>query len=151
MSINSKHPQGYIQNRENIKNRQYAITIKGKSKTKQSMAADCDINNIMKTFKTTGRLPDMINSNPQYGNFANVQDFQESLETVKIAEEQFAGLNSQLRSRFDNDPAKFLDFCNQPQSSEELIKLGLIKKPDTPPKAPVPKPPKKEEKPTASK
>jgi len=35
--------------------------------------------------------------------------------------------------RFENDPAKFLEFVNDPKNDEDLIKMGLATKPSTTP------------------
>lgn len=67
----------------------------------------------------------MIKQNPQYGDFSNVEEYQTSLNIVIRANDQFNALSSELRDRFQNDPSKFLEFCDNPQNSEELVKLGL--------------------------
>lgn len=97
----------------------------GKSRTKQAFKSECDINNILKKYATTGVLPDMIKQNPQYGDFSNVEEYQTSMNIVIRANDQFNALSSELRDRFQNDPSKFLEFCDNPQNSEELVKLGL--------------------------
>lgn len=95
------------------------------SMTKQNHKAECDIHNILKRFNETGQLPDMIRENPQYGDFSNVKDYQESLEIVIKAEEQFAALPAKVRDRFNNNPAMFLEFATNPENGRELVKLGL--------------------------
>lgn len=95
------------------------------SRTDQSQAPDCDINNIMKRFEQTGQLPHMIKSNPEYGDFSEPTDYQNSLNVVMKAQEQFDALNAHIRARFDNDPQKFLEFATDSRNGEELIKMGL--------------------------
>lgn len=95
------------------------------SKTKQSFKEECDINNILARYQTTGVLPDLILENPQYGDFSEVPDYHQALNLVSKAHEQFASLDAQVRSRFDNDPAKFLDFATNPQNTHEMVKMGL--------------------------
>lgn len=96
-------------------------------RTKQSFVAECDINNILKQFKATG----MINHVKQaaalgtYVDLPEVDDFQASLNSVMRAEQAFASLPSKLRARFDNDPATFLEFFQDPKNQDEAIKLGL--------------------------
>lgn len=97
-------------------------------RTKQQFKDECDINNILRRYEKTGALPNMIKSNPVYGDFSNVADFQDSLELVRFAEEQFAGLSAKLRRRFNNDPAEFLAFCEDPENVEEMVSLGLATK-----------------------
>lgn len=108
------------------------------SKTKQSFKEESDINNIMKKFMERGVLPQMIQKDPKYGDYAQVGTYQESLNTVLKAQEQFDALPSHLRDRFLNEPAKFLEFTADKNNLEEMYKLGLAIKPEKPePKAPV--------------
>lgn len=95
--------------------------------TKQSDAKDSDINNILKKWEKTGALPDMIVREPRYGDFSNVTDYQEALHIVRHAEEQFISLDAHIRNRFDNDPAKFLEFVQDPKNEDEMENLGLLK------------------------
>lgn len=103
---------------------------KDKGKTVQSDAESCDINRIMKRYEKTGALPDMIVRNATYGDFAEVPDFQEALNIVRKAELQFNSLEASIRNRFNNNPAEFLAFVNDPSNMDEMIKMGLaVKKP----------------------
>lgn len=95
------------------------------SRTKKSFQAETDINNIMKRYEKTGQLPDLIKKNPQYGDFSNPIDYQESLNTVIKAEQQFSMLNAALRNKFNNDPVQFLEYCANPENQKEMVKLGL--------------------------
>jgi len=99
--------------------------ITGQSKTKQSFKEECDINNILKLYKKTGILPDLIKANPQYGDFSNPVDYQEALNTISHAADQFSNLSAAVRKRFDNDPRIFLEFATNPKNKEEMINLGL--------------------------
>lgn len=98
---------------------------KGDGMTKQSFTKECDINYIVARFEKTGLLPDIIKSNPQYGDFANVLDYKQGLELVMRAEEQFDALSWKVRERFHNNPAEFLEFCNDPNNGKEMVELGL--------------------------
>lgn len=117
--------------------------------TKQSFKDECDINSIVKKALRNGLLPDG-NVNPMYGDFSDVKDYQEGLNVVRRAEMQFKSLPAHIRSKFDNDPAKLLEFVADPKNTEEMIELGLaqriVPEPIEPPKgsgtqpAPAPKP-----------
>ena len=65
--------------------------------------------------------------------FSAVPDFQEALNIVNEANALFGSLSSDVRKRFDNDPAKFLEFCNDPANGDELVSLGLRERPQAPP------------------
>jgi len=97
-------------------------------RTKQSMKDECDINQIMKKFEKTGILPDMIKTNPQYGDFSEPIEYRDSLEIVRHASEQFSNLSAKVRARFNNDPEAFLDFATNPANAEEMVTLGLATK-----------------------
>lgn len=92
---------------------------------KQADKAACDINNILKRYEKTGALPDMIRSDPQWGDFSDVPSFQQALEIVDKAEEQFAALDGPIRARFGHDPAKFLEFVTNPANLKEMRDMGL--------------------------
>jgi phage internal scaffolding protein len=51
------------------------------------------------------------------------------MNAVAQANETFESLPADLRSRFENDPEKFVTFCLDKDNQEELIKLGLADKP----------------------
>jgi len=109
------------------------------SKTIQSAKDECDINIILKKYKTTGQLPDLIKSNPQYGDFSQVSDYQSAMNVIVHAQEQFSALSAHVRKRFNNDPAEFLSFAQDASNSSEMIKLGLAskKQSDAPKSAPI--------------
>lgn len=96
--------------------------------TKQSFKDDCDVNVILKRFETTGILPEATSS-PQFGDFADVDDYQSALHKVMAAEDAFMSLDAKLRLRFENDPVRFVDFVSNPANNAELIALGLVNAP----------------------
>lgn len=100
--------------------------------TQQHFKDECDINNIMKRFQTTGVLPDLIKSNPAYGDFSTVPDFLDAMNILNHAHDQFSSLSSRVRARFDNDPQQFLNFVNDPSNNAEMIELGLATKKQPP-------------------
>lgn len=113
------------------------------SMTKQSFVAECDINNILKQYKLTGMVSH-INAKAQSGAYLDLPDetdFQSALETVIRAEESFATLPSKLRTRFNNDPAEFLEFMADPRNQDEAIELGLAtRREDAEPTLPLTQP-----------
>lgn len=111
----------------------------GESLAVQSEKDACDINHIMRRFEKTGVLPDAIKQNPQYGDFSEVPVYQEALNTVLHAETQFSMLDARIRERFQNDPAKFLEFVHDPANGEEMVKMGLATLREQPAPTPAPK------------
>lgn len=93
--------------------------------TKQSFKDECDINTIMGRYMRTGELP-MINvSYPQYMDCTGM-DFETHMQFVAGAKTMFSELPSDIRNRFNNDPAAFLDFCSQEKNRPELAEMGLL-------------------------
>lgn len=96
-----------------------------KSRTRQSEAAACDINNIMRRYEQTGVLP-VDGREAFYADVSQMGDYRTALEQVRLANEAFLELPAGLRRRFDNDPAAFLDFTSDPANRKEMQELGLI-------------------------
>lgn len=106
----------------------------GPSLTVQADAEEADINTIVRRFGITGELPlnrrVPLNIDFSEGNV----DYRECLDAVKNAEASFATLPADIRKRFDNDPAKLVDFALDPKNFEELKTLGVAPKAAEPPK-----------------
>lgn len=107
----------------------------GPSLTQQSQAKDADINEIVKRFGLTGTLPDDIRI-PHYADYDEVIDFHTAMNAVAAAQSQFMRMPAAIRSRFDNDPQKFVEFCEAPGNIEALRQMGLAKALETSPVAP---------------
>lgn len=105
----------------------------------QQFKNECDINHLMKRYQASGLIPQNPLKPPFYGDFSKVPDFQEAQNIVNEARDLFMSMSSDVRKRFDHDPAKFLEFCSNPDNGDELIKMGLREKP-----APEPSPVKVE-------
>lgn len=118
--------------------------------TKQSHKKECDINQIMSSYKKTGTINfrDM-----REGEYLDVpeMDFHSALNAVKAAEEMFADMPSHLRKEFKNSPGLFMDFIHDPDQYDRSIELGLreapegwiepSKRPSEPPAQPAEPPP----------
>lgn len=105
--------------------------------TKQEFIAECDINNIIKEYSRTGVMRHISEraAQGQYMDLPDDLDFQNSLEIVRQAQESFGSLPASVRARFENNPAKWLDFMSDPANQEEMINMGFAT--DTrPPKEP---------------
>ena len=66
----------------------------------QAGAHELEINYIMDKYKKTGALPDLIKTDPTYGDFSKPLDLRRAYEIVEKAEEQFGALDSHIRSLF---------------------------------------------------
>jgi len=114
------------------------MTFNDPSLAKQAFRDECDINNILSRFEKTQTLEHLNQHEGRYGDFINVQSYQDSLNQVMAAQSAFDTLPSRLRKMFDNDPEKFLEFATNPDNEEALIKMGLAPRPEAPPSPEVP-------------
>lgn len=101
------------------------------SRTKQAFKQECDINHIMKKFKKIEGVDFLSRyqgyTGGQFGDFTGVTDYRSAIEQIRSAEAVFDSLPAMVRRRFDNDPASFLDFCQNPANAGELVAMGLAK------------------------
>lgn len=74
----------------------------------------------------------MLQSNEYRFDDMEGNDFQEAMEKVTKAQQSFDQLPHQIRKEFDNNPAKFLDFVQNPENTDKMVKMGLIKAPPEP-------------------
>lgn len=95
------------------------------SRTKQSEADACDINNIMKRYARTGQIEHQTLRPPQYGDFSSTLDFQAVRNRIAEAEGAFSHLSADVRKRFGNDAANLVDFMSDDANIEEGKQLGL--------------------------
>lgn len=104
------------------------LTCKDQSRTKQSFAEEADINTIVRRFHLTGQLPTDVRM-PQYADFTEIVTFQDAMNAIRAAEESFMAMPAEIRTRFHNDPAEFVQFCGDEKNKDEAVKLGLVPKP----------------------
>lgn len=104
------------------------ITFTKPSLTEQSHKQECDINCIINRYKKTGVLGGIDQAREMFfGDFSEVGSYHEVQNIIKDAGEKFLQLPSEVRSAFDNDPAKLLDALKDNSQIGKLIDLGIIK------------------------
>lgn len=103
------------------------------SKTRQEFKDECDLSLLLKKF---GRTPEgraaLTNARgfaegAQFADVSAVPDFRAARDAVNAANSNFMALPAIARRRFNNDPAEFLDFIQNPANRDEAISLGLAK------------------------
>lgn len=104
-----------------------ALACKDQSLTQQSFRDEVDINTIVERFHLTGEVP-QLEKLPSYDDFTGVFDYQTAMNAIVAARHTFDSLPAKLRARFNNDPAQFVDFCDDGENIDEAIKLGLVDK-----------------------
>lgn len=101
------------------------------TRAQQQFKEECDINVILERFGVTGVLPQQVKT-PLQEDFLEATTFQESLHVMMQAEDAFMKMSAQVRKRFDNDPALFVDYFSDERNREEAEKLGLVMKKEKP-------------------
>lgn len=104
------------------------ITFNEPSMSQQHFKDECDVNNILRKYESTGLVTHVANGTPSYGDFSSVLEFQQAQNILIEAQDAFDALPASLRKRFDNDPALMLEFIENPDNREEAEKLGLVAK-----------------------
>ena len=96
------------------------------SLTQQQFMDECDINQIVARYHRT----EVINlrsdaASGRYADLSSMPDYREACDIVIAANEAFNSLDAGIRKKFDNDPAQFLAFVEDPSNVDELVRLGL--------------------------
>lgn len=105
----------------------YGFATEGESRTQQQFKKECDVNHILEKYKKTNMITHVNKSQGVYGNFADSTDYMTSLHKIQEANDSFMALSSTIRSKFENDPAKLIDYLKDPKNREEAQKLGMLK------------------------
>lgn len=92
--------------------------------TEQGHKAECDVNNIIRKYDRTGLINHVNQFEAIYGDVSSI-DFREALDLNMRVGKSFNELPSAIRKRFDNDPAAFIAFIEDPKNHEESVTLGL--------------------------
>ncbi len=100
------------------------VDFKGKGLTKQSMRDECNINLIVARYVRTGCVDHLATYGSSYG-FATSVSFHEAMNVITKADQMFLDLPAEVRRRFNGEPGEFLDFVQNPENQEEMIKMGL--------------------------
>jgi len=108
------------------------------SLTIQSQKDDADINTIVRRFGLTGQLPQGVRV-PALEGFVEAFDYKSAMLAIIEADRSFMAMPAEVRSRFNNDPAAFVDFCADEANLDEMRRLGLAvpKAENAPPPADV--------------
>lgn len=106
------------------------------SLTQQHLMAETDIHNILRKYDKTGLVTHVNNAQAFYGDYTEINEYQENYNMVLRAQEMFMELPSAIRKRFGNDAGQYFEFVTNPDNYEDMVKLGLANaRPETPPAA----------------
>jgi hypothetical protein len=99
----------------------------GESLTQQHFTEESQINNIIAYHDRTGIIKNVQKGIAQYGDYSEINEYRESLDMIRAADENFAQLPSDIRRRFNNNAGEFFEFATNPQNEQSLIEMGLAK------------------------
>ena len=119
-----------------VGNSTVGVDCKDATKAVQSQKEECDINNIVKKYLRTGELPGARAA--AFMDLTAVPKYQDALNQVIQAEEAFMELPAEVRSAFDNDPAKLIEASLDGKNRAKFIELGLISPPSVKAGSPLP-------------
>lgn len=112
-----------------------AKTFEKFSMTDQRFKDETDVNMILARYRVTGDKAvlglqpsgERIRP-PQYGDFSEVGTYQECLEVVMNAQEQFDALPASVRKEVGNTPEGMLQFISNPDNYDRGVELGIFEK-----------------------
>lgn len=105
--------------------RETSLHCQDESLTHQEFAEESDINTIIDRFG--------IGENPieahQWVTNLDISEapnnYMDVMNQLNEARDQFMSLPAKVRSQFDNDPGKFVNFVSDPGNIDEMVRLGL--------------------------
>jgi phage internal scaffolding protein len=103
------------------------MDFEGVSLTQQCFKDECDVNRIVEKYQKTGLIDHVNTHQGQYADLGDGITFEAAMDHILKAEEAFTSLPSFIRKRFSNDPREFLEFVNDPDNGDELVRMGLAK------------------------
>lgn len=116
----------------NAASNESGLSCQEPTRAQQHHKDECDINEILRRFGKTGAM--FVNaSEALYPDFSDAVDYHTALNQIIASEREFDLLPSNIRKRFDNDPAKLVYFMQDKNNYAEAVELGLIA-PKTEPK-----------------
>lgn len=97
------------------------------SLTEQHHKDSVSVQNILRQYDKTGIINHVATAKAEYGDFTEVNEYQESLNRIIRANDAFEALPSGIRKKFNNDPGEFFEFATNPENLDQLRELGLAK------------------------
>jgi len=94
----------------------------------QSDKDSVDLNLMFKRYEKEGLIPDIQTGNlrpPQYTDFTKIPDFFQMQNQIARVTQAFNAYPAHIRARFQNEPAKLIEFLSDPKNEPEAIRLGL--------------------------
>ncbi len=110
------------------------------SVTVQADSEKADINKILKRYKEVGIMEKLDLTEAHFPDVTEIGDFQDVMQTARMAEEEFMKLPSKVREIFKHDVANWLDTAHDQEKRASLIEEGVLKPVEQPAPPPPPDP-----------
>lgn len=106
----------------------------GESMTQEHFREETEILNIIRRHDRNGVIDHINKGTAIYGDFSEITDYRDMIHKLREADSAFAQVPSDVRKRFENDPAKFFNFVTDESNHEALAEMGLLMKKTKPEK-----------------
>jgi len=105
--------------------RRVRFNTQGPTLTQQSSKDECDIHIIMRKAEKHGVITHLNKYQGEYSNMISAPNYHEAMVMIANANSMFETVPSSIRAKFGNDPARFLDFMQNADNRDRIIKMGL--------------------------
>lgn len=99
---------------------------KDKVRTRQEFKDQCDINKIVARATNGVATSNLVVRQGVFADVSEIGDYMDVLNRVKAVESLFSALPSEIRKRFENDPAGFLEAWQNDSDGSLHRELGFI-------------------------
>jgi len=106
-------------------NNETGLQCNDPSLAQQHQKDETDINLIVRRFTQTGELP-QHNMPPLAEDFQGVESMQEAMQLIVDAKDAFMEQPAEVRAKFNNDAALFVEFCSNEKNTPQMEELGLL-------------------------
>lgn len=93
--------------------------------TEEQHKSDVEIHAIMRKYKETGVVNHVNKYQGSYMDMISAPDFTEAQRQIAEAKSMFESVPSHIRDDFGNDPARFLDFMQNPANRDQIAEYGF--------------------------
>lgn len=107
------------------KSRRVRFSTIGVSLTQQSSKDECDIHIIMRKAEKHGIVTHLNKYAGTYSDMVSAPNYHEAMVLLANANSMFESVPSSIRAKFGNDPARFLDFMQNENNRDKILKMGL--------------------------
>lgn len=98
----------------------------GESMTQEHFREETEILNIIRRHDRNGVIDHINKGTAIYGDFSEITDYRDMIHKLREADSAFAQVPSDIRKRFENDPAKFFNFVTDQNNHAQLKQMGLV-------------------------